>query len=104
VLQRFRTRAIFETLFRLSDTKPEFGFSDLDERLPEGEKALLAAALFADEHGGDSVTYEQAVEAMRSLAAVEKKVRREEVVTRIKQAEKSGNLEEALRLTGELDG
>jgi DNA primase len=104
VLQRFRTRAVFEALFRLAETKPEFCFSDLDERLPEAERALLAAALFADEHSGDSVSYEQVVESMRSLAAVEKKARRDEVVARIKQAEKSGNMEEALRLAGELDG
>jgi DNA primase len=104
VLGRFRTGAIFETLFRLAETKQDFTFSDLDERLPESDRTLLAAALLADEESGAEVSYEQAVEGMRSLGAVEKKARRDEMVSRIKQAEKSGNLEEALRLAKHLDG
>jgi DNA primase len=103
VVQRFQTRGIFEALLRLAEAKPDFTFSDLHERLPEAERTLLATVILADEEGGDTVSYEQALESMRSLTAVEKKSQIGELRTRIREAEKAGNMEEALRLAEELD-
>jgi len=106
LVERFRTKGIFEAVFRLAETHPEFTFSDLEERLPDGEKALLAELIFADDQGGESVPFEQALGCLRALTESGRKLQKEEVKKQVKEAERAGNLEEALRLMrqlGELD-
>lgn len=100
--RRFRTARIFETLQRMEESSAPVDFAALDARLEEADRALLHEVALADEGNESHVTYEQAMECARSLVAAEKKAQVEQVRVRIKDAERAGNLEEALRLTAEL--
>lgn len=102
VIARLATRRIFEAIFSASKKRLDFTFADVEGRLSEPDKALLAALLMADEDQEDTVSVQQAAESVRTLRAQEARGERDEMRTRIKAAEKSGDLKEALRLAGEL--
>jgi DNA primase len=101
-LEKSPASRIFRTLFSLHDSRPEFGFSELEARLDDSDKALLASVVFADELGEGSYTREQALACVRMLEAEAREAQRAELRTRVKEAERAGKLEEALRLAEEL--
>jgi DNA primase len=99
---RFRTRRIFDALFRVAETQALFSFSDVEARLEEPDRDLLATVVFTDESAADFVPTEQALACLRKLAANDKAVARGELRGRIKAAERSGDMAEAMRLMEEL--
>ena len=103
VIARLETRPIFEAIVQTWDQKPDFSYSDLDGRLKENDRALLGNLLFAEDLSEQSASIEQAESCLRkfersSVRAVQTELRR-----RIQEAERNGNLEEAIRLARELD-
>lgn len=104
VIKKYRTWPVFEALFRLLEGGEAVSFASLEPRLGEPAKTLLSAVLLDDQErvGRSEVTVDQAVACVHALARTEKEAQREELRSRIRQAERAGNLEEALRASQEL--
>lgn len=101
-IDQFTTRRIFQTLFSLHGSQPEFTFAELEARLEEADKALLASIVFSDELGDAAPKLDQARACVSALAAEVREARRAELRSRVREAERSGKIEEALHLTEEL--
>jgi hypothetical protein len=101
--QRFVTRGIFQVLFLLEQSGQSIGFSEIDARLEEADRQLLLTAVLADEMAEGADFREQAEACIEKLEASEREGRRAEVRARLKEAERAGNLAEALRLAEELN-
>ncbi len=99
---RFAAARVFETLFRLYDNKPDFRYPDLEARLEEPDRALISSFVFADEMEEEHYSLGQALACLKRLEEEELESRRTELRRRVKEAERSGNLPEALRLAEEL--
>ncbi len=102
-VDRFVTRRIFHALFTLYDKQPDFRFSELEARLEESEKNLLASVVFADEVGEESYSAEQVSACLKRLEGEGRELHKTELRTRVRDAERAGDLEEAMRLTEELN-
>lgn len=101
-IEQFATRRIFHAVFALHETGAPFGLAELDARLEEPDKSRLAAIALAD------ATNEEDVSLQLGIACLEK-LQRETLVARItalkasiKDAERAGNLTDALRLYEDL--
>ncbi len=102
VLERFQSRAIFETILRMIDAGEAPSYTGLEGRLAEPDKERLAALVFADDTLSRDFTTEQAVACVRKLAAGEREARRDDLRRQIKDAERAGDLPSAMRLLEEL--
>jgi DNA primase len=102
----FRSRAIFETLFRMVEAGAEIDFASLEARLEPAQKDLLHELLSADERGEsakeDSTLLEQALACVDRLEVDGRQTLREELKSRIRAAERAGQVSEALQLMAEL--
>jgi DNA primase len=103
VVEGFVTRNVFKALFALHTDSTGFRFSDLEGRLSEADRDLLSTVVFADEVLEEEKAAEQALACLRSLKEQDPKSEVAALRTRIKAAERDGNLEEAMRLAEELD-
>ncbi|MBK9167866.1 MAG: DNA primase [Bryobacterales bacterium] len=100
---RLGSARIFEALFDLHEGGSPAGFAELEARLEEADRHRLAAILLADEHE-EMPLLEQGEACLRALAAQSGRARADALRALIREAERTGNLEEALRLAQELDG
>jgi len=80
-----------------------WGYSDLEARLEEQDKALLASVVFADAMREQDASLEQALAFLPQLEHQERQARLAELRERVKAAERAGDIEQALRLTEELN-
>jgi DNA primase len=101
-IAQFSLRRIFEALFALYDNQPAFHFSELEARLEEGDRALLASVAFADELGEEDHGLRQAAACLERLEAEGRESRKTALRAGVSEAERAGNFAEALRLTEEL--
>lgn len=102
VLERVATRRIYQAIRALHAGGEEVTFDAVNARLEPGDQVLLAAALLSEEaeyHQRDAAYGRHCFESLRRS---DEQLRREELKARVKQAERAGNLEEALRLAEEL--
>ncbi|MBI5085854.1 MAG: DNA primase [Acidobacteria bacterium] len=102
VVERLRARGVFEAIVKMTDAGETPSFGGLESRLSEPDRALLVSLLFSDETLSKDYTTEQAVACVRKLAMVERSSKRDELRKRMQDAERSGNLEEALRMNQQL--
>jgi excinuclease UvrABC helicase subunit UvrB len=86
----------------LSESGQDVSFAVLDARLGETSRTLLHEIVAADEIGDDQASLAQAEACLRRLNEDFRRKRITELKARIKNAERSGNFEEALRLMAEL--
>jgi len=98
---RLPSRKIFQTVFAMADGGAELRFEEVHARLEEADQNLLAEAVLADDK---EVTREDALAAIATLRQSEEERRRSELKARIKEQERAGNQQEALRLMMELQG
>jgi hypothetical protein len=101
-VEQFSTARLFQAMFRLYDNKPDFRYPDLEARLEEAEKGVMSAAVFADEVREEDYTLEQATACLDRLEVESRESQKADLRRRVKDAERAGNLPEALRLAGEL--
>ena len=101
-LERFRARRIFEVILRMLEQDLTPTYASVEGRLEEADRALLTDFVFADDTLSSTFTTEQAVACVRRLEADARRARKEELRTRMKDAERAGDLEEAFRLAAEL--
>ncbi len=100
---QFATRPIFEAIFRVWEADGAVQYSEVEARLEDKDKALLASALLADEIGVAGISLDQARACVRTLQLTDRKSLQAELRLRIKAAERAGDLNEALRLAEELN-
>ncbi len=93
------TRRILETLLALEQ---DAGYAELEARLEEGDRELLATLVLADEVSEEALTADQAWACVESLRTMGREAERNRLRSLIRQAERVGDLEEAMRLTAEL--
>ncbi len=97
ILENYASRAILAVIFALHDNEPDFTFHALEERLDEGQSSLLAETVLAD-NTDEVFTLEQADAYLRMLELEERKAAMGVLRTRLKQAERAGDMPEAFRL------
>jgi DNA primase len=93
------TRRIFQTIFVLCDGGGRLDFEAVNARLNEEDQTLLAQAVLADD---GEISEEEVAGALASIRRSDSELQRSELKKRIKESERSGNWNEALRLTEEL--
>jgi DNA primase len=101
-LEQFATRRIFEALIAAEESGAPLRVADVQARLGEADQRLFASLLFADKEGEEEATEERAEACMRALEESGREARRAALKARIREAERAGMLEEALRITEEL--
>jgi len=100
---QFATRTIFEAIFRVWEADGKIQYAEVEARLEDKDKALLASALLADEIGVGAVALDQVRACVKTLELAGRKSAHADLRMQIKAAERSGDLNEALRLVGELN-
>lgn len=101
-VRRFRSAKVFDTLLRLVEAGEEISLGAVEGRLEESDRSLLLNVLFDDELLRDGVSMEQAAACLRQLSAGEHRLGRDHLRKSIKDAERTGDFPEALRLMNEL--
>ena len=100
-LEQFATQRIFRALFALH-AAGRVTYEELHARLEENDQELLASAVLRDETDETAVSLKQGVECLRSLQRSGLKTQVAALKARVKEAERAGNLGEALKLAEEL--
>jgi DNA primase len=100
-IQRLPSARIFQSVFALDESGGRLSFEDLHARLEEGDQNLLAEAVLNDDV---QASREEVMAAVESIRRTEEQDQRARLKTRIKELERAGNWQEALLLTGELQG
>jgi DNA primase len=98
-VSRFHTRRIFQAIFALEDAGERVAFDNLHARLEEADQNLLAEVVLSVE---EEVSQEAVEAALESVRLSDGQQRREQLKARIKESERAGKWEEALRLMAEL--
>jgi len=97
-VERFATKRIFRALFALDAGGAPVTYDQLHARLDEGDQNLLAFAVLRDETNEAVISLSQGVECLRSLERSGVQAQLAALKARVKEAERAGNLGEALRL------
>lgn len=101
-IEQFATRRIFQALFALDAGGGRIDYEELHARLEENDQELLASAVLRDETNEAGVSLPQGEACLRSLERSSLKGRLTALKTRVREAERAGDLNEALRLAEEL--
>jgi len=102
-LEQFETRRVFQAIFALEDAGETVSFGAVDARLEENDRELLALVALSGETNEEVLSLESGQRCLDSLRALHRKAEAAALKARLKQAERTGDLQEALRLTAELD-
>jgi DNA primase len=102
VLSSSPSHEIFEAIGRIAASGEPLTYHTLEARLHGDARQRLAMLVFADDTLAESYSTELAVSCVRKLAAAEQEARRARLRRQIQEAERAGNLDEALRLLEEL--
>ncbi len=98
-IARFATRRIFQAVFAIEAAGGRVSFEEINARLEEADQHLFAHAVIRDDVAATGDAARACLESMRQS---ENLYRREQLKARIKEAERSRQPEEALRLYAEL--
>jgi DNA primase len=97
----FASRRVFQAAYALVAAGGRLSFENLHARLEEADRNLLSEAVL---EGEPEVTPGTVEAAMESVRRSQERGVRDQMKARIREAERGGNWEEALRLTAELEG
>jgi DNA primase len=109
ILDRLATRRIFQAIRVVNAAGGPVTFDAVNARLEDSDQSLLAEILFSeetslsDEANAEHSDMEYGKRCLESLLRSEEQLRRAELKAQVKQAERAGNVREALRLTQELE-
>lgn len=98
-LTRFASHRVFQTIFALEAAGDRVTFENVHARLEEADQNLLAEAVLNQE---EQVPIEAVAAALDSVRHTDAQHRRNQLKARIKESERAGKWEEALRLMAEL--
>ncbi len=102
-VREFRTWPLLRTMLMLEQQQPGWGYLDIENRLGEEEKRLLASLVFADALEDEESALEQAAAFLPKLERKDRESRMAALREQIRDAERSGDLAAARRLTEELE-
>jgi DNA primase len=97
----FASGRVFQAAYALAAAGGRLSFDNLHARLEEADRNLLAEAVL---EGEPEVAPGAVAAAMESIRRSQERGLRDQIKARIRDAERGGNWEEALRLAGELEG
>jgi DNA primase len=103
ILERISTRAIYQTIRTLHAAGAVVTFDAVNARLQPGDQSLLAEVLFSEDAESHELDWEYGSRCLESLRHSEEQLRRAELKAQVKQAERAGDMMEALRLAQELE-
>ena len=103
IFDKLGTQAILQTMAMLSGEDRFFSFSELEQRLDSQNRDLLAAVVFADEIGDESVALDQAKQCLVTLEAQNREMQASSLRESIRIAERKGDFSEAMRLMEQLN-
>jgi DNA primase len=95
------SRRIFQAIFALHEAGGRLSFEEVHARLEESDQSLLAQAVLSEDA---RTSREEVLAAIEKMRRTGEQQRRAQLKARIYESERAGNWEEALRLTGELQG
>ena len=100
-LSRLASSRVFQAIFAQHAAAPDSGLSfDLvNARLEDADRQLLAEAVLRED---SAASHEEVTAAIASLRRGETEDRRKQIKQRIKELERGGKWDDALRLTAEL--
>jgi DNA primase len=100
-IDSFSSRRIFQAIFALHEAGGRLSFEEVHARLEESDQSLLAQAVLSEDA---RTSHEEVLAAIEKMRRTGEQQRRSQLKARIYESERAGNWEEALRLTGELQG
>jgi DNA primase len=109
ILDRLATRHIFQAIRAVSAAGESVTFGAVNARLEDSDQSLLAEVLLSEEtlvseeNNAEQLGLEYGRRCLESLLRSEGQMRRAELKAQVKQAERAGNVREALRLAQELE-
>ena len=103
ILRQFKTWPLLQVMFQLEANGGDWDYAALEGRLEDSAKTLLAAVVFADAIEQESLSLDQALAFIPQLERQEREARLRTLRERVKAAEQAGDIEEAIRLMGELN-
>jgi DNA primase len=98
-IETLPSRRIFQAIFALDEAGGRVGFDEINGRLEEADQNLLADTVLNDD---SEISQEEVSAAMESMQRSERQHVRVRLKTRIGESERAGRLDEAMRLTVEL--
>ncbi|HWC96732.1 MAG TPA: DNA primase [Candidatus Sulfopaludibacter sp.] len=98
-IHAFASRHIFQVMFGLHDAGGQIGFDEIHARLEEADQGLLAEAVLNDD---SQASREEVMAAVASMRRSHVEEMRRQLKLKIRESERGGHWEDALRLTGEL--
>jgi hypothetical protein len=93
------SRRIFQAIFALEEAGGRVGFDEVNGRLEEADQHLLAQTVLNEDA---EISREEVVAAVESMQRSEQQNLRVQLKTRMKELERTGRLDEAMRLDLEL--
>ena len=93
------SRRVFQAIFALEEAGGRVGFDEVNGRLEEADQSLLAQTVLSEDC---EVTREEVEAAVESMQRSEQQHLRVQLKTRIKELDRAGRLDEAMRLDLEL--
>jgi DNA primase len=102
VLDRLATRRIYQAISAAHASGAAIAFDAVSARLEPADQNLLAEVALSEDAEAHEMTLEYGKQCLESLQRSGERDRRGQLKTRIKEAERAGNLGEALRLAREL--
>jgi DNA primase len=102
ILQRLASRRVFQAILTIHAAGASLTFDAVNSRLEEPDQRLLAVTVLSGESEGQEFTLEYGIQCLNGLRRSDYQQRVQECKQRVKDAERSGNLAEALRLAQEL--
>jgi DNA primase len=98
-IETLPSRRIFQAIFALDEAGGRVGFDEVNGRLEEADQNLLAQTVLNED---GEISPEEVMAAMESMQRSEQHYMRVQLKTRIKELDRDGKLEEAMRLDLEL--
>jgi DNA primase len=95
----FPSRHVFQAIFALDEAGGPFSFEGVIARLEESDRNLLAQVAFTADA---AISREEVMAALRRVSLTDEQNRVAQTRARIRELERAGNIEEALRLMAEL--
>ncbi len=100
-IDSFSSRRIFQAIFALHEAGGRLSFEAVHARLEESDRSWLAQAVLNEDA---QASHEEVLAAIESVRRTGERQRRSQLKARIHESERAGHWEEAVRLTGELQG
>ncbi len=103
-VEQFATRRILQALFAMADAGAPFSFGELEARLDEQDRELLHRLVFSDTEAQEPERLlTLAEDSIRTLGHADVEAQRSVLKTRARDAERAGNMAEALQIARQIE-